>query len=1266
MIRILLFLIAILTSASAVFPQSRSSLTGQVRDQFEAAVPNARVTVKCVDTDVEHPTTTNHEGYFTLPSLLPLTYTVTAESPGFKPVTSAPQKLDSSTVMRVDLVLVPADSKQVVEVRAQPPALQTANAMVGDTVSAKEMDSIPLQGRNTLELVLTVPGVGGSAGSDEAGIYGGAPTTGAGFNISGGRGASSAILADGANATSISFGRATVTFSPDTVQEIRVITSTFSAQYGVTGGGVISTISKSGTDQLHGNAFWFMRNPALLARNFNSPISSPLRRHEPGATLGGPVWIPKIYDGRRRTFFFASYEPKRWHDGVAVFNRYPTAEERAGDFSNSWVAGSAARPKLYQQVECFPSMANCTLLKPMNRASSTTEYPLFSANDPDPTKRGYVIPKAFIDPNAQKVLNDLPMPNMPYNNLGQNFQGQRGVFGEDNRWNIKVDHNIASANRLSARYTHIPTVADKYLVEKSNMFIGSPTDLTKSQQINITDSHTFSPRIVNEFRGAYSFSDYSQMPSGDVSKVNYTKDKFGLPNTTSWGLPYFDLGGWGVYGNGGSSNTLGKFMEHQYQFSNDLTIVHGRHTFTTGGDLRLMQSNMKANYLNTNCCGTYSFSATATNSGNANTVGGTGGLGFATFLLGIPTSVNIANAVIPFYYRWKTAAAYFQDDFKVTSNLTLNMGLRWQYISTRAEKRNMQAGIDLDHLVPLVNAAGLTTGYTFNYLYSGVNGRSNYLEPVHKKDIEPRFGFAWTPKTRWNSGNDLVIRGGYGISHAPSTGRGRTPIPQLGIGSAGSFGYVQWNGNVVQPRTQSTDPTGVITIGRNAPVMNAVNPLIFEIPKDGVLCVGCSPADPRVPSGGWGAPKVFTKQNATPYIQNWSLNVQKALPQSLVLVIGYMGQKGTHLYSPAVNANQPDLLKYESFLNSGGDPTATIQDPAGRVNSSGNPLIISILDTMRPVPTVGDISVIGLTDSNSIYNAGTFSLERRFATGFGFRFNYTWSKSIDNGLTGNISPSGWDNYKHSLDLKSNRSVSVYDNRHRLNLTMNSELPFGRKKLLLGNANKLVQALVGNWSLNALGSLYSGMPMQAIVSWASTNGIPGLGVSPQRLFPDMVLGQPILNPLWDKKGANTTPYFNPQAFAIPEFGKQGNAARTLDWARAPWKPTLNMSIFKEIRPFENRQRYLQLRGEFFNALNHAVFNVNQDPTGNLFTAALPMSKTGLQFAGPIPNLLGATAAKFPAGSREAVLATYYQQGFGTLPQANVGPGRIIQLALKLYF
>ena len=402
-----------------------------------------------------------------------------------------------------------------------------------------------------------------------------------------------------------------------------------------------------------------------------------------------------------------------------------------------------------------------------------------------------------------------------------------------------------------------------------------------------------------------------------------------------------------------------------------------------------------------------------------------------------------------------------------------------------------------------------------------------------------------------------------------------------------------------------------------------------------------------------------------PYIQTWNLTLQGQLKWGMVGTLSYMGQKGTHLPSVRFNINAPDSVKYANALDAGIDPTQSVPDPYGQTNANGSVKTTTLQNLMRPWPEIGDVFVLGLTNDLSNYHSAAFSLERRFANGFGARFNYTFAKSIDTGSDSTIDGQnqfnwGFTKVQNPVDIKSNRSVSMFDQKQRFNLTMNSELPFGIGKKYL-NRRGLLNHFVGGWNFSSIGSLYSGRPFQALLG--DVNGLPSLsGVSIVR--PDIVQGVPLINPLWNRAGASNIPYFNPLAFARPAYGKMGNAPRTLDYARTPWQSGLNISLAKNIYPFENHKRYAQLRFEAFNVLNHAWFTTNPNNSFNVFNSQPTISRTGLSLAGQIPYMIGKNATSFPVGSREYYIAQTYNINFGVFNMNNNNPGRTISLVLKL--
>ena len=768
--------------------------------------------------------------------------------------------------------------------------------------------------------------------------------------------------------------------------------------------------------------------------------------------------------------------------------------------------------------------------------------------------------------------------------------------------------------------------------------------------------------IISELRATYTYSDYSRAAPGALATTDFTTSRFGLPNSTGWGFPQFNSG-YGTYGINLGAN-LGTYKEHQYQLSEDVTFALGKHTIYTGFDGRLLMLNSISTGLKDMCCGTYAWAAAQTNSGNANTIGGTGGNQFAAFLLGVPNTITLRGLIVPYYYRWKTAASFFQDDWKVARGLTLNLGVRWQWNSPRSEKFNRQAAIDLAHPTPVTAANGDVRAFTFNYLFSGYGGRSIYLEQDHKFNFEPRFGFAWQPK--FLARRNAVLRGGYGISHPGTTGRGRDPVPDFGGGTAGSWTYTRWQGNAAIPRTQAQDPNYLIAIGRNPPVVRS-DPKVLEIPSTGVLCMNCTPLDPRVPTG---VQITFAEANKPAYVQNWNFTLQSQVAGAGLLTVTYQGSKGTHLYSPLTAVNNPDPVGFEQLITEGRDPNELVNDPFDRKDAQGNPLKVTVANLLRPYPQLGDVQVAGIADAKSIYHAGLFSYDRNVRRGGGFfRVNYTWSKSIDTASDGNLSNSsnflwGPTREQNSADLKSNRSVSLFDQRHRMNVIYSAPLPFGKGKPVLGSAPKLISLAVSRWMVSGTVTISSGTPFSPYLG--DGNGIPGGATGAEAIRPDIVPGAPLINPRWSKNVANDVPYFNPEAFARPSYGLFGNAPRTFDYARNPWKQTANLSVLRDFRPFANERRYFQLRGEAFNVLNHATFTSTANETSRIFASNPPVTRTGLSLAGPLPYLVNIPANTFKTGSREQLIASNYNQNFGKLWRDRNGPGRIIQLALRFYF
>jgi hypothetical protein len=1220
--------------AVLVLVWTTANLWGQAEGSIRIVVApeSAGLTVvtRNIDTNHSYSSETGTNGIAVLRAVPAGRYTVTVSG-----VTSRIFVLELAATVQVDVTL-PQSNSETATVTATPEPIALSGGAVTTTITRTEIENLPLNGRNTMELALTAPGVGGEFGDREGGNALRVPVGGAGLSIGGGRTGSSAFLVDGLNVTSAGYGRDSARPSPETVAEFKTITSSFGAELGFTGGGVVSVLTRSGTNDFRGSAFWRHRDPALAARTFNQALPPGLHSNEVGATYGGPL-------RRNRTFFFANGQFRRERDAVDLLWKTPTAEERLGDFRNSYVKPGGAPALLYQQAEC--ANAACGKLAPLQRPAAG--YGLFSGG-------GLVIPSRYLDPVALKVLRNVPLPNIPRDADGNNYLGQRGSTSRDNRWSLRLDHRLTRQSNLWGRYTDTPTYADRYRVSRASTAFGLPSDRAVFRQAATGGSKSFGSNTVATFRAGFLFFDSSRTPPGDLATRNYTKDEFGFPNATGWGYPGFSLGdGYATWGLDSSAG-LGRSTERQQEIGQDWNLVRGRHSVSFGANWRWQQLNEQSIGLNDACCPTFVFDAGVTGSGTNGKAPITGGNSLASFLLGVPQFVDLRAQTIPYFYRHHAGALYGQDEFRPRPNLTLTAGLRWDFTSPRRERDNRQASVDLPHPFLVPNDKGVPPYSAVNYLYSGF-GRSVYLEPLHKLNFAPRLALAWAPKWR----TPVVLRAGYGISFLAATGRGRQPLPDFGQGQTSAWNYTPWVETGKPLPTQSSDPAALIGIGRNAPAVVA-DPRILEIAANGVLCASCRPFDPRVPPGDLIA---FASENESPYVQHWNLTAQASLGRNVVLSVSYLGQKGTHLYLPPLPGNNPDPIAYRKLRESGIDPDEIIPDPFNGLDPKGNARTFRRSDLLRPFPGLGNILTAGNTGANSIYHAGTFSLERRFERGFGTRIHYTWAKSIDtasDSLTEGKALYSWgmNRVQNPLDPRNDRSVAAFDQRHRLTATFNWNAPFRVR------SSRWVNALVRNWSAHGLTSIFSGFPFAPSLG-VPDNGVPdgNLGAW-QGVRPDMVAGVPILNPRWSKSAANDVPYINPEAFALTAYGTLGNAPRTLDYGRGPWRQQVDVLIARDLYRGAEGRRRIEIHASIFNLFNHAGFQIGPNRGTTLFDGPLAVSSKGPSLAGPIPYFPDAPAAM--PGSRESALANAYNQSFGKLGRNDNGPGRIVQIGLKVDF
>ncbi len=607
---------------------------------------------------------------------------------------------------------------------------------------------------------------------------------------------------------------------------------------------------------------------------------------------------------------------------------------------------------------------------------------------------------------------------------------------------------------------------------------------------------------------------------------------------------------------------------------------------------------------------------TVNTSSNRSTNLANGGNNLASLLIGVPNAVQVRPLLLNYDYRWKAAAFFVQNDWKVKPNLTLNLGLRYALQMPRTEKNDLQGVFrpDLAQTVtltaaqrtaigtglgitaatnPTLFAAIPTTVQVPIFAFAGRGGRSRYLVPVDYTGIEPRFGFAWSPKFwKWAETRSMVIRGGYGISHAPITGNNRLPNPDFGGFQAVS---TLANGSTVGGTANSAQP---VRLTGNVPFVNGGSlDQSLGISADGLITLN-SLGVPGFASSGEGSGKI-------PYSQNWNLSLSFQLMRNTVLEVAYVGNKGTHLYMPLVNINPRDIDFVETLEASNINAETTFADPLGRRNALGAVIAIQRNSVTSPYFGFNSLNRFFDPSANSIQHAAYIQIQRRISSGLSFTANYTFGKSIDD--ASDASPdvrvlttgSTLGQVYYGAPRSGDRSISTFDIKHNFSTTFLYDLPFGRKRWLFKDAPKVVDAIIGGWSLSGVFRLQGGQPFLPFIT--DTNRLGGVNRS---IRLDIVPGVPLKNPLWDRDcpiGGNCEPYINPAAFMRPVKGQLGSAPRTLD-VRAPMQEYFDFSLQKTFAmPFiggEGKRR-INFRIDLLNAFNHPNFrfvNTGNTPPG----------------------------------------------------------------------
>jgi len=1127
-------MLAVFLSLSPVFGQSinEASLRGTITDASGAVVPVAHITLTEVATNIAHNSVSDNRGGYTFRALPPATYKMLVEASGFGRVEQDNIALTVNQQATLNVTLRPATVASKITVTAVPVLLESDDATLGTDVGSKYLLQIPLANRDPFGLTFLAGGVTETTGSGVADSY----PAGTNFVSNGQRNATAEIRLDG-NLTSSpeqgEGGTSNVYYQPsvEALQEFKVENNSFSAEYGNNGGTVVNTVMKSGTNQLHGSAWWYGQRSAFDARDFfNSGPVPGHQRDQYGFSIGGPI-------RKDHTFFFADLEIVRDRAPVNIVATVPTAQERIGDFSNTQVFDDNGNLVLNQIFDPFTT-------SPVD--GSRTAY------------AGNKIPQNQIDPIGQKLLNYYPKPNLAGDpGIGTNNYRDVILSGDNSvQFDVKLDQNFSERSRLNARYSFLhgngntPTV---FFDDIFNDGVNSTTDV-----YNDGLEYTYTPTANTLW--------ISHFGVDRVAQPSFSK----TPDPTSFGFPAsLDQNGISRMpailpnSNGDYSRFTPlfsqccvdtKFAHTLLNYSSAFSWTHGRHSIKFGGEQRLFYNNFfQPNYPT----GLFSFDPTVSSSTPYDTNNGTEGNSFANILIGYGDtgSITVSRAVADLS---RETAFYGLDNWKLTPKLTLNLGLRYEWSSPYTERHNLEQFSDFTASSG-VTVPGLGT------LPGSTIFASNSLRniPVDRNNLAPRFGFAYQASDR------TVVRGGAGIYYGMNVAT-NFQYPGTAFSSAPAVFFTKDNYLTRSATLENPFPTGIedpqgTKYGKLAEWgLSNGNNLDFE-----------------------------KARNAEIY--QWNLGLQQAFPGQIVLGIDYSANRSTHLpwggYNSTSNRNFiPSALRRQStsdqlsalvnnpFQPLFNGPGAIFNEPESRYGDDQIPQI----NLLRPYPQFdGAFQGMPLLAASSWYNSLQVRFQKRANEYLSFEGNYTWAKAEDNSSTGfNAFVGNLDsgNPQELDNLKAEWSVSANDATNRFVTAMVAQLPFGRGRLVGGGMSRWADTIVGGWQGSTTFTFQTGQPMP--ISIAN----PRLADGNQR--PDVACAQ-VLNGISVHRAAFTDqPYLNAGCFADPGDQHAGNAPRYFSNIRADGIHNFDVSFSKNITVVHENQ--LELHADFFNFTNTPRF------------------------------------------------------------------------------
>lgn len=1090
------------------------TITGTVSDPTGAPVPNVDVTARAVTTGLTYKGQTNDSGVYVIPNVPIGQFTVTASATGFKQVQQTGINVEVSQRLRVDMRMEVGNVSESIDVTAEIPRIQTEDSSLGTVVESKRIQDLPLNGRHVFNLVKVVPGVVPRSNSTD-GFAEVNNQTFSQIRINGGPAYGNQFFLDGVSNTAAVHNEISVVPMADSVLEFRVETNALKAEYGQTAGGVVNAVTRSGGNELHGSLYEFLRNDALDARNAFSTQPDPrtgrikqvLRYNQYGGTAGGPVYIPKLYDGRNRTFFFTGWEQWRWRStGNPQIGTVATPEQRSGDFSRTFDARGNLIP-IYDPATTRPNPNGSGFIRDV--------FP------------GNIVPSNRFDALSMRVLPYMPLPNAtptdPITNVN-NFVSLAKSTSDQTVFTGRIDHRFTETDNIFFRYSFTWNTLRNAGWGLEEADPAARDDQRDNHNAVFAYTKAISSTVIDEFRAGIT---RQYLPFLHPSFDQNWPEKLGYPSIIPQdAFPPVQITGLLTIGNPNFSGGLR--AQNIAQIVDQVSIIRGKHTLKAGMDLRDWRNSF-VNRLNPS--GNFQFTTALT--GNPLTPAGTG-VGLATFLLGAVSSGTLGYR--PFFQsRAKPLGLYLQDDWKITPHLTLNLGVRYDISWGFKEIHDRHSNFDPFATNPQTGMLGVLR-------YSGIDEPQSFMN-LDKNNFGPRIGFAWDP-----SGNGrTAIRGGYGLLYLPIESGAIVPDNQNALGFSVDTQFVAAGGGPVPAFQFSQGPAAILQ-----------------------------------PTGAAGGPSAFRGQTVryqdrnfkTGYMQQWNFAIQQAIWGGWTIQGAYVGSKGTNLFGGNYDLNQLD----PQYFSLGLSLQDQVPNPfAGQIATGGlSGATVARSQLLRPYPDYLTVTTWANSNLSSTYHSVQISAEKRFSQGLSLLASYTKAKLITECMAiggGNSGDSCTNEYRIGrFNRHLDRSLDQDDVSSRFVISGVYELPVGRGKALLRDAPGVVDAFLGGWQINGIGTFQSGLPLAV----RGSNNFTGIN------YPDV-----IYDPTLPSSERTPERWFNTDAFRNPADFTIGNAPRTLPRTRAPGLTDISFSLFKT---FQIAERFrLEARGEFFNALNSVNYN-----------------------------------------------------------------------------